>query len=176
VAVYATRAEAQAAAPLVRTLAAAQRVEAMGLSLNAISQGVSDITLAELIESGLEMRCLFLDPDGAAVRAREDEEGKPRQLAELTRTNIDAMLQLRSRLTPEARARLQLRTYDETLRFNITIIDGHRCMVQPYLHHARGLDSPTLVIEANEEEPHGIFPIFESALSEAWESGSSVGD
>lgn len=176
VAVHATRAEAQAEAPPVRTIARAERVDAMGLSLNAICQGVSDVSLAEFIENGLRLRCLFLDPDGDAVRAREVEEGFPAgHLADITRTNIHALQRLRTKLTPEALDRLQLRTYDETLRFNITLVDETRAFVQPYLHHARGLDSPTLVIEANDDEPHGLFPIFERAIAEAWESGRDVG-
>lgn len=175
VAVYATRDEAQSAAPLIRMLAGAERVDAMGLSLNGICQGISDVTLAELIENGLQLRCLFLDPDGVAISARETEEGHPpRHLADLTRTNMHALLRLRSRLTPQAVDRLQIRTYDETLRFNITVIDGHRAMVQLYLHHARGLDSPTLVVEAHDDEPRGLFPTFERAITEAWNSGHDV--
>ena len=175
VAVYATRSESQAATPLLRTLAGSQRVDAMGLSLNGICQGISDVTLAELIENGLQLRCLFLDPDGTFVRAREDEEGyHPGHLAEITRTNIQALVRLRQRLTPHAIERVQMRTYDETLRFNITIVDQHRAMVQLYLHHSRGLDSPTFVIEAHDHEPHGLFPVFERAFAATWETGHSV--
>jgi hypothetical protein len=171
-AVFATRAETQAAFPLVRTLAAAERVDVMGLSLNAVCQNISDVTLVELVENGLRLRCLFLDPDGRSVRAREDEEGFPAQhLADLTRTNMHALMRLRGQLSAEAVDRLQIRTYDETVRFNITVADGHRAMVQPYLHHTRGLDSPTFVIEASDDEPHGIFPIFERVFTEAWDGG-----
>ncbi|WP_246221207.1 DUF5919 domain-containing protein [Phytoactinopolyspora mesophila] len=175
VAVYSTREETQAAMPLVRTLAAADRADVMGLSLNAVCQGISDVTLAELIENGLHLRCLFLDPDGTSIRAREDEEGMPAgHLAELTRTNMHALLRLTDQLSPQAVERLQIRTYDETLRFNITIVDGYRAIVQPYLHDARGLDSPTLVIEANEHEPHGLFPIFGHVFTQAWDAGHDV--
>jgi hypothetical protein len=174
-AVYATRSDAQAALPTLRTIARAEGVDAMGLSLNAICQGISDVTLAELIENGLNLRCLFLDPDGEATRTREVEEGLPPQhLGDITRTNIHAMQRVRERLSPEAVERLQLRTYDEPLRFNITLVDRGRAIVQVYLHHARGLDSPTLVIEARDDEPHGLFPIFEKTLDDTWERADAL--
>lgn len=175
VAVYATRAETQAAAPLVRILAAAERVDLMGLSLNGLCQGISDVTLRELIENGLHLRCLFLDPDGEGIKAREAEERVPgNHLAELTRTNLHAIGRLRSHLSPQAIDRLQVRTYDQTIRFNITVVDNQRALVQPYLHQARGLDSPTLMIEADQSQPHGLFPIFEQAFSNAWQGGRDV--
>jgi outer membrane murein-binding lipoprotein Lpp len=173
--VYPTRSDAQAAVPLLRTIASAERVEAMGLSLNAICQGISDVTLRELIENGLTLHCLFLDPDGAATRAREDEEGFPPQhLSEITRTNIHALERVRDALTSEAGERLQIRTYDEPIRFNITLIDRQRAFVQLYLGDARGLDSPTLQLESRDDEPHGLFPVFEQVLETTWERASAL--
>ncbi|MGL5862212.1 MAG: DUF5919 domain-containing protein [Phycicoccus sp.] len=174
-AVFATRSEAQAALPLVRSLAAAERIDAMGLSLNALCQGVSDVTLAELIENGLNVRCLFLDPDAAATLAREVEEGFPaKHLSDLTRTNMRAIDQVRERLSPEARSRLSVRTYDAHLRFNITILDNHRCIVQLYLHEARGLDAPALLIENDDTEPHGLYPVFAQVFTTTWNQGRDV--
>jgi hypothetical protein len=173
--VYPTRSDAQAAVPLLRTIAGAANVDAMGLSLNGICQGISDVTLAELIENGLTLRCLFLDPDGAGTQSREEEEGFPRQhLADITRANIHAMERTRGRLSSEAESRLQLRTYDEPIRFNITLVDEERALVQLYLHRSRGLDSPTFLIEAREDEPHGLFPVFEQSFNEMWKSADAV--
>lgn len=45
---------------------------------------------------------------------------------------------LKARLTPEAAERLELQVYDETIRFNILIVDHATCVVQPYLPQARG--------------------------------------
>ena len=173
--VFATRSEAQSAVPVLRTLASAEHVDAMGLSLNALCQTVSDVTLAELVENGLTLRCLFLDPDGKATKARELEEGHPvGHLAKLTRANLLVIERLRERLTPEAEGRVQVRTYDEPVRFNITNIDGTRSLVQPYLPKLRGLDAPTLLIEADDEEPHGLFPVFERVFTETWERSRAV--
>jgi transcriptional regulator with XRE-family HTH domain len=165
-AVFATRSEAQAAVPLVRALASAEHVDAMGLGLNAICQGVSDVTLAELLENGLILRCLFLDPEGRAIQAREDEEGHPRgHLSDLSRSNVQALQRVRERLSDGARDRLELRGYDDTVRFNITTFDHHRTLVQPYLPGDRGLDAPTLLIDADEDEPHGVFPVFDQVFT-----------
>jgi transcriptional regulator with XRE-family HTH domain len=170
VGVFATRSEAQDALLALRTLAAAQRLDAMGLSLNALCQAVSDVILAELVENGLTLRCLFLDPDGTATAAREAEEGHPPgHLAHLTRTNMLAMQRVRQRLSREARARVQVRTYDEPLRFGITTIDGTRSLVQPYLPKLRGVDAPVLLVEFNDAHPHGLFPVFEQIFAETWE-------
>lgn len=173
--VYPTRSDAQAAMPLLRTIARAECVEAMGLSLNAICQGISDVTLTELIENGLSLRCLFLDPEGSATEGREDEEGFARDhLAELTRTNITALQRVRDRLSAEAKDRLQIRTYDEPIRFNITVVDRQQAIVQLYLGRARGLDSPTLVMESRDDEPHGLFPVFEQTFNETWKRANVV--
>ncbi len=173
--VFATRSEAQAAVPVLRTLAAAEHVDAMGLSLNALCQTVSDVTLAELVENGLTLRCLFLDPNGKATKAREAEEGHPAgHLTKLTRANLLVIQRLRDRLSPEAGERVQVRTYDETVRFNITNIDGVRSLVQPYLPNVRGLDAPTFLIDADDDEPHGLYPVFERVFTETWERGRDV--
>ncbi len=146
----------------------------MGLSLNQIAQGVSDITLTELVENGLRLRCLFLDPDGDATKAREEDEGHPPgHLADLTRTNIAAMARVREALSTEARSRLEIRKYDETLRFGITVFD-YRCLVQVYLPHARGVDSPTFLVESDPQQPHGLFPVFEKVFDDAWECADAI--
>jgi transcriptional regulator with XRE-family HTH domain len=174
-AAFATRSEAQASVPLVRFLARAERVDALGLSLNAVCQEVSDVTLLELIENGLHLRCLFLDPDGVNTKAREIEEGLPAgQLAALTRTNMHALARVRPRLSPEAQSRLEVRTYDNPVRYNLTIADETTAIVQMYLPGARGLDSPTLLIEARDDEPHGLLDIFARAFADTWEHGTRL--
>ena len=176
-AAFATRSEVQTAFPVLRTLATAESVDAMGLSLNTICQGVSDVTLTELVENGLVLRCLLLEPDGEATAAREAEEGHPAgHLADLTRTNLHALARVRRNLSTEARSRLQIRVYDATIRFNITTFDQARSLVQLYLPGLRGVDSPTLVIEADDREPHGIFPVFERIWTTTWERAHDVTD
>jgi hypothetical protein len=55
---------------------------------------------------------------------------------------------------------MQLAVYDETIRFNVLLVDDDVCVAQPYLPQSRGIDSPTLLIRRN-GTPGGLYPIFE---------------
>src|SRR5207237_6569791 len=55
----------------------AQRVRAAGLSLNLVCQQVPDQYLRQWLSAGGDLSCLFLDPDGEAIKAREAEEEHP---------------------------------------------------------------------------------------------------
>lgn len=161
-AVYASRSEFAAKVEPCALLEGAARIRAVGLSLNLICQQVPDQNLRRWLSTGTEMTCLFLDPDGAAIQARErEEEHPPGHLSALTKLNIDVMSRLRDRLPAEARDRLRMAAYDETIRFNIILVDDHTCVTQPYLPGARGIDSPTLLIRST--GPDGLYPIFEQA-------------
>ncbi|MER5647275.1 DUF5919 domain-containing protein [Streptosporangium sp. NPDC002524] len=59
------------------------------------------------------------------------------------------------------------------IRFNILIVDGTTCVVQPYLPHARGVDSPTIVIDDN-TAADGLFPVFGQVFTSMWERSSPV--
>ena len=117
-----------------------------------LCQQFADHRLEQLLCLGTKVSCLFLDPDGQATAAREVEEGyEPGHLAGLTRMNISLLQRLRSRLPEGARDRLFLAKYDQTIRFNIIIAerpDETIAVVQAYLPHSRGVDSPTFVIAA----------------------------
>jgi hypothetical protein len=139
----------------------APAVRAAGLSLNMICQQLPDRYLAQVITGGTELACLFLDPAGEAIAARErEEEYEPGFLSSLTRLNIDLLLRLRARLPAAARNSLGIAVYDETVRYNILIADGRACVVQPYLPRARGIDSPTLLI-GPATEPGSLYPVFD---------------
>ena len=66
----------------------------------------------------------------------------------------------RPSLPGPARDRLSIAVYDEVVRFNIFISEGRACVVQPYLPHARGAESPTLLIRPG-DEPGSLYPVFE---------------
>lgn len=152
----------------------AREINAAGLSLNVLCQNYPDHRLKRLLESGTTIRCLFLDPEGNAIRAREDEEGyKDGTLTTLTALNISMLTRLKEKLAPEAASLLELRVYDETIRFNILIVDGTTCVVQPYLPQARGVDSPTIVINDN-TAADGLFPVFDQVFTSMWERSSPV--
>lgn len=133
-----------------------------------------DHQLKRLLDSGTRIRCLFLDPKGQAIRAREAEEGyTDSTLTTLTALNISMLTRLRDRLDTTSAQRLELHVYDETIRFNLIIVDRASCVVQPYLPQARGVDSPTFVITDN-TAAEGLFPIFDQVFRDMWERSKPV--
>jgi hypothetical protein len=160
-AVFASRSEFAGRVDPQALFAGASWIRAAGLSLNIICQQVPDQQLRRLLAEGTRLSCLFLDPDSESMRSRErEEEYPPGHLAGLTSLNIQIMARLRDHLPGPDRDRVQLAVYDETIRFNIILVDDHICVAQPYLPHARGIDSPTLLINRG-RAPGGLYPIFE---------------
>lgn len=171
-AVFTTRSEFNSSIPVHTLFDKAQDIRAAGLSLNMLFQQYSDRKLLEQVSGGTRMQCLFLDPDGAAIKAREKEEGHiPGQLATLGHLNLEILRKLQARLPVEARNRVEVRLYDETIRFNITLIDHTQCIVQPYLPDARGVDSPTLLIRKKTPDL-GLYQTFEHTFVSLWERGT----
>jgi Domain of unknown function (DUF5919) len=160
-AVFASRSDFAAKIEPQALLDGAIRIRAAGLSLNLICQQLPDQQLLRMLAGGTELSCLFLDPAGEAIAARElEEDYAPGFLASLTSFNIQVLCRLRDRLPAETRDRVRLAVYDETIRFNILLVDDHTCVVQPYLPNARGIDSPTLLLR-RDDRPGGMYPIFE---------------
>lgn len=173
-AVFATRAEFTYAMPPHAMFDAARRIRAAGLSLNLLCQQYPDQRLHRLLEGGARLQCLFLDPDGAAIAAREREEGyTDRFLTTLTRLNIEVLSRVRDRLPEDAKDRLALAVYDETIRFSIVLVDDDECVVQPYLPRARGVDSPTFLLRRG-PEGNGLYATFERVYCELWERSRPV--
>ena len=162
-AVFASRSEFTAAIRPGDLFGGALRIRAAGLSLNLICQSLAEQDLRQMVCGGTELRCLFLDPSGAAIKVREQEEGyTPGTLTHLTQLNIDILLRLRDRLPAEAGDRITLAVYDETIRFNLILVDDHTCVAQPYLPTARGVESPTFLVRHTGSD--GLYPVFEQVF------------
>ncbi|MFF4807096.1 DUF5919 domain-containing protein [Micromonospora chersina] len=167
-AVYPSRSQLSAHLPPDQLLKGAQDIRAVGLSLNMLSQGYADRHWQALLANGARVRCLFLDPAGSAMQAREVEEGfLAGQLAALTKLNIETLLRVRDRLPADLLDNMNLATYDETLRFNVVLVDG-LCVAQPYLAESRGIDSPAFVI-GRDEAGTGLYPVFEQVFESQWQ-------
>ncbi|TWH68624.1 hypothetical protein JD77_03621 [Micromonospora olivasterospora] len=170
VAVYRSRSEFSTYLPPNQLLGGAKEVRAVGLSLNLLTQSFADRRWHDLIESGTRARCLFLDPAGSAIRAREKEEAFPAgQLSGLTILNIETLKRVRDRLPEHLRDRMELAVYDDTLRFNVVLADD-TCIAQPYLTKSRGVDSPAFVIRRRPDHPC-LYPVFEQFFETQWERG-----
>ncbi|MFI1462742.1 DUF5919 domain-containing protein [Nocardia carnea] len=152
----------------------ARTIDIVGISLNLLCQQYSDREIVQLLESGTAVRCLFLDPEGKEISRREAEEGQaPGALSGLTALNIGVLQRIRENSGPASAGSLQIRTYDETARFNIVAVDSALCVVQPYLPLVRGLESPTLV--ARKSEAAGIFDTFVGVFDGIWARGKGLG-
>lgn len=172
--VFRTRAEFTQAMPPSAIFDRARRLRCCGLSLNLICQQYSDTSLQTILESGAAVECLFLDPEGDEIELREREERhSDGHLRSLTRLNIEVLGRLRARLSAEARDRLELRTYDGPLRFNITLVDDWLCIAQAYLPFVRGVESPTFVADRRIREI-GLFETFQQTYTALWEAGRRI--
>jgi Domain of unknown function (DUF5919) len=88
-AVFASRSDFAARVEPRALFDGASRIRAAGLSLNLICQQVPDQHLRRMLADGAQLTCLFLDPDGEAIKAREqEEEYAPGILANLTSLNV----------------------------------------------------------------------------------------
>lgn len=174
-AVYATRSEFISHMPPHSLFDNATSIRACGLSLNVLCQQYAEHNLRRLAQEGTSIQCLFLDPDGAAIGEREKEENyPPGTLSDLTRINLRSLQdRVRGMLPEGVRSRLELAVYDETIRFNIILIDGQIGIVQPYLPALRGIDSPTFVLRRRWQD-RGLFPVFEAIVSSLWTRARTV--
>lgn len=166
VAIYLSRAEFANAMPPDSFLSGARDIAMAGLSLNLICQQYTDHQMRALVEGGTSLRALFLEPDSPAMQAREREEGyhDPGKLSLLTTMNMEILQQrVYARLSETAQSRMQVATYNETIRFNLILVDNEVCIAQPYLPATRGVDSPTFIIK-RQQATGGMFGIFQQVF------------
>jgi hypothetical protein len=138
-----------------------------------ISPSICGAAAVSVSPGGTTLRCLFLDPSGTHIRCREVEEGHaPGVLSSLTELNMKCLMRVQKQYAAQEAELIRIRTYDETVRFNITIVDSTVCIVQPYLPSARGVESPTLV--ARKSDTAGLFGIFSTIFETMWSSAQEV--
>jgi hypothetical protein len=173
-AVYTSRTEFSHHVPPTKLLDAAGSVDAVGLSLNLICQQYPDLKLRALLRRA-SVRLLFLDPDGDSIKRRNREEGHEEgHLSAWSTGNINIMRRLRDGLPPDAAERVQLRTYDETIRFNLMFIDDQLGIMQTYLPALRGLDSPTFMMQRTGQEETDLYSVYSHVFSSLWERGKPL--
>lgn len=147
----------------------ARSIAMAGMSLNMLCQAFPERRVRDLLESGTVIRALFLDPAGQHVELRETEEGLGTgTLRALITLNVSTLQHIRAALSPVARDRLQIRTYDEPPRLNVTVVDGVRCIAQLYLPHTRAGDSPTLLLDKAIPYAGGLFQVFTTLFEAMW--------
>ena len=168
-AAYVGRAEFMSEAPLFELLESASLVRASGVSLNLLTQHYPDAHIRRLVEGGTRFQLIFLNPSSEAMKLREKEEGYSYGfLGGLTEMNIKIMRErVRDQLEIDARDRFAIALSDDIVRFNIILVDNRFGVFQPYLPEARGVDSPTFVMEA--KSPNGgFFHVFDQVFTSLW--------
>ncbi|MFI1580609.1 SAV2148 family HEPN domain-containing protein [Embleya sp. NPDC020630] len=172
VGVFQDRSALQRRLPFADLVDGARGIDAMGVSLNLLCQNYSGRDLARLGSGGCDMRLLFLNPAGDAMKQRERDEGiKKGLLSRMTTLNILHMRRVRAQLREPRR--IEIRLYDEAPRFGAYLVDGDVGLIQPYLRHARGVESPAFVLRADAAggSVRGLYPLFQEEFEQLWAAG-----
>lgn len=169
------RTEFMSEVPLYEIFESASRIRASGLSLNLLTQGYSDKQIKRLVEQGTRFQLLFLNPQSDAMKSREDEEGYHHGfLGGLTEMNIKIMRErVRDHLDPAIWDRFAIALSDDIVRYNIILVDDRFGVFQPYLPEARGVDSPTFVMETQSPDS-GFFHIFDQVFTSLWKRATVI--
>lgn len=174
-AAYVGRAEFMSETPLFELLESASLVRACGVSLNLLTQHYPDANIRRLVQGGTRFQLIFLNPESEAMGLREKEEGYSLGfLGGLTEMNIKIMRErVRDQLEIDVRDRFAIALSDDIVRFNVILIDDRFGVFQPYLPQARGLDSPTFVIETKAPDA-GFFHTFDQVFASLWKRASII--
>jgi hypothetical protein len=174
-AAYVGRAEFISDLPLFELMESASLVRASGISLNLLAQHYSDTNIRRLVEKGTNFQLVFLNPDSEAMRLREREEGHNSGfLAGLTEMNVRIMRErVRDQLDAGMRDKFSIALSDDIIRFNIVLIDDRFGVFQPYLPEARGVDSPTFIMESAASDT-GFFRVFDQVFTSLWERAIKI--
>ncbi|WIN00436.1 DUF5919 domain-containing protein [Actinoplanes oblitus] len=111
-----------------------------------------------------------VEPAGAQLLGAGGQQRFVNCVGALTTLNLQGVLRVRDRLPANIRDRVEVATYDQTIRVNITLINNSVCVAQQYLPHARGVESPTMVIKKRWPDA-GLYPVFERTFHELWSGG-----
>jgi transcriptional regulator with XRE-family HTH domain len=143
----------------------AQKVLAVGISLNAIARNFDrESFLASVIDHGCRYELCFLEPYSTNCKERELEEGYDEDtLSDLTRINIRHMSRIRDALMkthPDLGDHITLKTYNLAPRFNIYIVND-LMTVQCYAYK-RGEDTPTFVVK--QQGTKGLYDFYQDTV------------
>jgi hypothetical protein len=122
---------------------------------NWCGDGDFEPSVLKAVRSGVELKILFLDPTGNAVKTRAIEDNR-RDLAPVIRTAIRFIWnEVRNKLEgePEAQKLLQIYVYDATPSSGMTWIDDRFIVVTHYLAGFANVTSPALIVKPVEDDP-----------------------
>lgn len=147
--VHGDRVRLQRRLPPEELFGGARRLDGVGIGLGLLVQNYPGRRMLHLADSGCRFRLLFLNPASGAMRRRERELGLKRgELSRSVEASILHVRRVRSRVR-DAKA-FEIQVFDEVPRFSGYFVDADGsdglAVVQPYLRHRRGAESPALVL------------------------------
>jgi hypothetical protein len=135
----------------------ANKIEAIGISINELTIKFDKLTFMNLIKSGTQIDLLFLDPESENTKLREQEELLPKgQIKNMTLINLNYIKDIMQKLNNPVN--LKVYTYDTIPRLNMIFIDDKRLILQNYIVFTRGEDCPCYYIENDAGE--GIYQFY----------------
>jgi len=151
----------------------AKSIDAMGLSLNAITVNYGSQQLDGLIDAGCKIRLLFLKPFSKGMKAREEEEGfSGDELSNLTKNNLHFIKKYSESIDTAHQSEMQYKVYSSPVRINLFVINDNVMVVQYYDPGGRGIDMPCLLIKKRDIQ-NGLFQYFEKVFSNSWNKGET---
>lgn len=187
--VHADRVRLQRRLPPEELFGGARRLDAVGIGLGLLVQNYPGRRMLRLADAGCRFRLLFLNPASGAMRRRERELALKRgELARTVETSILHVRRVRSRAR-DAKA-FEIHVFDEVPRFSGYFVDADGpdgvAVVQSYLRHSRGMESPALVLrragrevvrsdaEQDREGEVGLFDVYREDFEALWDGSRPV--
>lgn len=78
---------------------------------------------------------------------------------------------MRDKLDAGGLERVEIRLYDQPVRFNLMFIDQRLGVMQTYLPGQRGLESPTFVIQRHGTDDSDLYGVFAQVFASLWREG-----
>jgi hypothetical protein len=187
--VHADRVRLQRRLPPEELFGGARRLDAVGIGLGLLVQNYPGRRMLRLADAGCRFRLLFLNPASGAMRRRERELALKRgELARTVETSILHVRRVRSRAR-DAKA-FEIHVFDEVPRFSGYFVDADGpdgvAVVQSYLRHSRGVESPALVLRRagrevvrsdagqDREGEVGLFDVYREDFEALWDGSRPV--
>ena len=169
---YESRRQLFKAIPFEEICQRARKLDAIGLSLHAITLELGRTELTRMFqENACTVRLLFLKPHSSECKRREAEEGyKDDELSSLTSSSIKLVQRIRSELPHDKVPLLVAKTYESPVRINMIILDDNVMILQHYVASIAGKDAPVFLLVRRTAS--GMFAAYRNVFDAEWEQAN----
>lgn len=160
------------------SLSTARHVRVVGIGNSQFTRADIAATFHKAVDRRAEFRILFLDPAGARVAWRENDEGlEAGTLSLQTSNHIKQLERIVERLEQSfvgAANLIQHACYDQYPSCNMILIDDRMAFLQPYILGAHGRQNPVVLVRRSEHPEIVDFLVHE--FDKLWVGPTSVRD